>query len=85
MIEHITERLFSVTPQSTLYHYSSLAGVLGIVSSGELRASDIRYMNDSAELRHTLDVLRNYITRRVPVVSNFRWENVSTTCLSKRR
>jgi DUF2971 family protein len=65
MIEHITERLFSVAPQSTLYHYSSLAGVLGIVSSGELRASDIRYMNDSAELRHTLDILRNYITRRV--------------------
>jgi hypothetical protein len=65
MIEHITDRLFSVSPRSTLYHYSSLAGVLGIVSSGELRASDIRYMNDSAELRHTLDILRNYITERV--------------------
>jgi hypothetical protein len=65
MIEHITDRLFSATPQSTLYHYSTLAGVLGIVSSGELRASDIRYMNDSAELRHTLDILRSHITRRV--------------------
>tara|TARA_R110002049_G_scaffold150602_4_gene313727 strand:+ start:2592 stop:3470 length:879 start_codon:yes stop_codon:yes gene_type:complete len=65
MIEHITERLFSVAPRSTLYHYSSLAGVLGIVSSGELRASDIRYMNDSAELRHTLSILRDYITKRV--------------------
>lgn len=65
MIDDITDRLFSAVPQSTLYHYSTLAGVLGIVSSGELRASDIRYMNDSAELRHTLDVLRSYITRRV--------------------
>ncbi|MCP5165168.1 MAG: DUF2971 domain-containing protein [Pseudomonadales bacterium] len=65
MIEDITDRLFSAAPQTTLYHYSTLAGVLGIVSGGELRASDIRYMNDSAELRHTLDVLRSYITRRV--------------------
>lgn len=65
MIENITERLFSVAPESTLYHYTSLSGLLGIVNSCELRASDIRYMNDSAELRHTLDLLRNCITERV--------------------
>jgi hypothetical protein len=65
MIEHITARLFSATPQGTLYHYTSLSGLLGIVGSGELRASDIRYMNDSAELRHTLNLLHHCIMRRV--------------------
>jgi hypothetical protein len=65
MIEHIIERLFSVAPKNTLYHYTALSGLLGIVGSGELRASDIRYMNDSAELRHTLDLLHHCITRRV--------------------
>lgn len=65
MIESITQRLFSQTPIDTLYHYTSLEGLLGIVDSGELRASDIRYMNDSAELRHTLNLLNSHITERI--------------------
>jgi len=65
MIANITENLFADTPRDTLYHYTSLSGLLGIVGSGELRASDIRYMNDSTELRHTLDLLRSQIRRRL--------------------
>ena len=65
MIESITKRLFSQTPEATLYHYTSLAGLIGIVGNGELRASDIRYMNDSAELRHTLNLLNSHITERI--------------------
>ena len=65
MIASITQRLFADIPQDTLYHYTSFAGLLGIVDSGELRASDIRYMNDSAELRHTLDLMRHHITERM--------------------
>jgi hypothetical protein len=65
MIEHITRHLFSTAPAITLYHYTSLSGLLGIVSSGELRASDVRYMNDSAELRHTLDLISTQVTRRI--------------------
>lgn len=65
MIERITRSLFATPPQDTLYHYTTLSGLLGIVGSRELRASDIRYMNDSAELRHTLDLLGAHITRRI--------------------
>lgn len=65
MIENITNRLFAEPPRDTLYHYTSLPGMLGIVGSGILRASDIRYMNDSAELKHTLDLLRDHITARI--------------------
>ncbi len=65
MIESITQRLFAAAPQDTLYHYTSLTGLLGIVGSGELRASDVRYMNDSAELRHTLDLLSSQVTQRI--------------------
>jgi len=39
--------------------------MLGIVGSGILRVSDIRYMNDSAELRHTLDLMVNHVTQRI--------------------
>jgi hypothetical protein len=65
MIDDITRRLFAETPGTTLYHYTSLSGLQGIIDSGILRASDIRYMNDSTELRHTLELLRNHITDRI--------------------
>lgn len=65
MIQQITQQLFSDTPDDTLYHYTSMAGMLGIVNSGILRASDIRYMNDSAELKHTLDLLHHHISKRI--------------------
>lgn len=65
MIADITRQLFADPPRETLYHYTSLSGLLGIVGSGVLRSSDIRYMNDSAELRHTLDLLQGHISRRI--------------------
>lgn len=65
MINQITQQLFSDTPDDTLYHYTSMGGMLGIVNTGILRASDIRYMNDSAELKHTLDLLHHHISKRI--------------------
>ena len=65
MIDDITRRLFAEIPGTTLYHYTSLSGLQGIIDSGILRASDIRYMNDSTELRHTLDLLREHISDRI--------------------
>lgn len=65
MLSPITRQLFAARPVDTLYHYTSLNGLLGIINSGILRSSDIRYMNDSAELRHTLELMVNHITRRI--------------------
>jgi len=65
MLEAITQDIFSSRPVDTLYHYTSLGGMLGIVDSGTLRVSDIRYMNDSAELRHTLDLMVSHVTQRI--------------------
>ncbi|SRR6056297_396645 len=65
MLDALTRQLFSARPRETLYHYTTLTGLQGIVGSAELRASDIRYMNDSTELRHTLELLNQQITRRI--------------------
>ncbi len=65
MIQDITSKLYSDFPKERLYHYTSFTGLLGIVGSGALWASDIRYMNDSAELKHTADLIRTEITRRI--------------------
>ncbi len=65
MFDLISQRLFATPPEETLYHYTTLSGLLGIVDSAELRCSDIRYMNDSTELRHTLDLLGEQVTQRI--------------------
>jgi hypothetical protein len=65
MIRDITNKLYSDIPTERLYHYTSFTGLLGIVEKSALWASDIRYMNDSAELKHTADLIRAEITRRI--------------------
>ena len=44
-------------PKKLLYHYTDADGVLGIVRSGELRASDVLYVNDSSELEYAREVM----------------------------
>jgi hypothetical protein len=65
MIRDITENLYSDTPKETLYHYTTFTGLVGIVNSQVLWASDIRYMNDSAELKHAADLIQMEITQRI--------------------
>ena len=65
MISDITAALYAETPQERLYHYTSFSGLLGIVDIRALWASDIRYMNDSSELKHAADLLRTEISRRL--------------------
>ncbi len=64
-IGQLTDKLFGDTPQGLLYHYTTLTGLLGIITSNALWASDIRYMNDSAELRHSADLIRDEVQSRI--------------------
>ena len=65
MIKDITDKLYSDNPEGTLYHYTTFTGLIGIVKSGVLWASDIRYMNDSAELKHTADLIKTDVSVRI--------------------
>ncbi len=64
-ISAIAESLYSPTPTDTLYHYTSFSGMMGVVRSAKLWASDIRYMNDSSELRHAADLIRQEVKHRI--------------------
>jgi hypothetical protein len=50
-----------------LYHYTDVAGLIGILNSGSLWATNLRFMNDSRELDHArqlmIDVLHDARTR----------------------
>src|SRR5216683_1419399 len=45
-------RLTRGQPPETIFHYTTAAGLLGIVRSNRLWASDLLYMNDSTEVEY---------------------------------
>lgn len=59
MIQKIAESLYADTPKELLYHYTTISGLKGIVESQSLWASDVRYMNDSAELQYIISLLKD--------------------------
>jgi len=65
MLRQIGEALYHGEPPPTLYHYTSFRGLMGIVASHSLWASEIRYMNDSAEMRHTINLMVGAIGNRL--------------------
>jgi hypothetical protein len=46
-------------PPAHLYHYTSAKGLLGIIQSGELWATNVLYLNDASELSDAIDVLKS--------------------------
>ncbi len=65
MLRDLTARLYADIPGDILYHYTTLKGLLGILASRTLWASDIRYMNDSAEMKHAADLIKQGVARRI--------------------
>jgi hypothetical protein len=47
-----------------LYHYTSADGLLGIIESASLWATDIRFLNDSAEFTFARDILLGELRKR---------------------
>jgi hypothetical protein len=58
-------RFFLDKPPAILYHYTSMEGLLGIVNSGRIRATDIRYLNDESESKQIWDALQGRIQQRL--------------------
>jgi hypothetical protein len=52
MLDDLLSRLYAEKPTRTLYHYTSLQGLLGIVEGGHLWVSETRHLNDVEELGH---------------------------------
>jgi hypothetical protein len=50
---------------ATLYHYTSAQGLRGILESGSVWASNIRFLNDSREYQIAVDLAREIIQRRL--------------------
>lgn len=59
-----------------LYHYTTMSGLKGIVESGNIHATNIRYLNDSQEFNFGLDFLKKVI---LPSEIDFHVDNIPLT------
>ena len=48
-----------------VYHYTSAAGLYGIIAEGVLRATNFSYLNDSSEIHHGRSIAAKIITRQL--------------------
>src|SRR6267378_5669158 len=52
-------------PPDVLYHYTDASGLLGILESKELWATNIYFLNDSSELHYSLDLINRCFDQRL--------------------
>jgi hypothetical protein len=52
---------FELCSPPVLWHYTSPSGLAGVVSTGEVWATVIHYLNDEREFQHALDLFRKAI------------------------
>lgn len=55
--------LFAQDPPAELYHYTSLQGAHGIITSKQLWLTKIQHLNDMTELRYAIDLFRHAVVR----------------------
>lgn len=63
LTDELAESAAKVAVPATLFHYTSSAGLKGIVESGRLRLSDIFGLNDPSEMRHGVQYALNALQR----------------------
>lgn len=61
------EKLYAGERPAAFYHYTSAAGMRAIIETGQMRAFNVQFMNDHAELRYSASVMRAHIDRAYAV------------------
>jgi hypothetical protein len=62
-------KYLTTDPPEALYHYTSQAGLLGIVQAGAFWATKIQYMNDSTEFARSLRLARDELTNIISKIA----------------
>ena len=65
----LTEEMLSQEPDGSLYHYTSIQGILGILRSGVIWASHIAYLNDHSEFNHAIEIARDFLGKNMKTSS----------------
>jgi hypothetical protein len=54
----------AAAPPETLHHYTTAAGLIGILRSKSLWASDCRFLNDRSELVYGHNLVKDYLVKQ---------------------
>jgi hypothetical protein len=68
----ILDEVLNRRANTTLYHYTNQAGLLGIIKNREIWATHTQYLNDSKEYRHAVDVVTDLIIKRLTAACDSR-------------
>lgn len=69
-IADIANELYAPKPAATLFHYTTIGALLGIVLERSLYATDVRYFNDYSEKGYTATLIALGIHQRAPHLSD---------------
>jgi len=58
--------LITDRPASVIYHYTDLAGLIGIISSGRVWATHTDKLNDASENRHGYEFVVDHVRANLP-------------------
>lgn len=72
----IIDRLLSPQSPPTLFHYTNADAFVSIVSGGQLRASHVRYLNDSQEFHHGLEMVKARLDKAIANESDWQKQEV---------
>jgi hypothetical protein len=59
------EIVFNSAPPETLYHYTSQAGLLGIINTKAIWVTHSEYLNDRSEFIHAVEIIRLELEDRI--------------------
>src|SRR5262249_828164 len=59
----ILNEALSRKPEKPLYHYTTQAGLMGIIKDRQIWATHTQYLNDRREFLHAVDLVRREIKR----------------------
>lgn len=72
----VAKSKIGLTPQvAALAHYTNLAGLLGIINSGELWASNVAFLNDREELLHGVKCARRALSTILKDTKLLQWRH----------
>jgi hypothetical protein len=72
MSDSVISQILDTKVPNVLYHYTSAAGLLGILESGKIWTTKIQYLNDNSELQLAYDYIRKEIRRQQKGLSQIR-------------
>ncbi|MCQ2386931.1 MAG: DUF2971 domain-containing protein [Clostridia bacterium] len=63
---------YAFQDKNSIYHYTSVEGLIGIITSGKIRFTEYSYLNDSTEGDYIFSVLKSMLNNKISYDKEFK-------------